>query len=491
MSVRFSRIASLGDAGALRERLAALGLTLPCDDAPLAAATSPLAKPLPIAAQDAGTVLVAPNRFAIQPMEGWDGTADGLPSDLTERRWRSFGRSGAGLIWGGEAVAVDFEGRANPRQLVIDESTAPALGRLRQQLLDEAGGSRPVVGLQLTHSGRWSRPGVAGPRPRVAFRHPLLDLRVGIASDDAVFRDDEVRVLLARFARAAQLAEAAGFDFVDVKHCHGYLLHEFLAARERPGEWGGPTLEARSRLLREVVAAVHAAAPALRVGVRLSLFDRVPHRPAADGARPGRLGPGEAEACPLPYGWGFGVDPWRPTETQWSEPLALVAALPALGVTLLNVTCGSPYYVPHIQRPAAFAPSDGYSPPEDPLVGVVRLLDAARRAKATARDLVVVASGLSYLQEFVPHVAQACVREGWFDAAGLGRMALSYPELPADVLAGRPLARERVCRTFSDCTSAPRAGLVSGCYPLDPFYRERPERAVLEEGKRTPRGPAA
>ena len=94
-----------------------------------------------------------------------------------------------------------------------------------------------------------------------------------------------------------------------------------------------------------------------------------------------------------------------------------------------------------------------------------------------------MSSGYSYLQEFLPHVAQACVREGWFDAVGLGRMVLSYPELPADVLAGRPLARKQICRTFSDCTTAPRNGLVSGCYPLDPFYRERPERERARGGE--------
>jgi len=137
-----------------------------------------------------------------------------------------------------------------------------------------------------------------------------------------------------------------------------------------------------------------------------------------------------------------------------------------------------------VQRPAAFPPSDGYAPPEDPLRGVARLLGAARDLKAAVPEATVVASGWTYLQEFLPHVAQACIRAGWFDAVGLGRMVLSCPELPAEVLAGRAPARARVCRTFSDCTTAPRNGLVSGCYPLDPFYRERPEREVLEARKR-------
>jgi 2,4-dienoyl-CoA reductase-like NADH-dependent reductase (Old Yellow Enzyme family) len=158
--------------------------------------------------------------------------------------------------------------------------------------------------------------------------------------------------------------------------------------------------------------------------------------------------------------------------------------LAGLGVRWINVTAASPYYVPHLQRPALFPPSDGYPPPEDPLVGVGRLLAAARAVKAAVPAVAVVASGLTYLQDFVPHVAQACVREGWFDAVGLGRMALSYPELPADVLAGRPLQRRALCRTFSDCTTAPRRGLVSGCYPLDEFYRTRPERELLEAAKR-------
>ena len=483
MSVRFPRIASLAGAPALRERIAALGVTLPCDDDALAAPASPLASPATIAAPPGALPRVAANRFAVQPMEGWDAQEDGTPSALTLRRWQGFGRSGAGLVWGGEAVAVQRAGRANPRQLVIDETTAPALGRLRRALLAEAPGPPPIVGLQLTHSGRWSRPDAAGLRPRIAFHHPVLDRRTGAVGESAVLTDAEARVLAGDFARAARLAAAEGFDFVDVKHCHGYLLHEFLAARSRTGEFGGAGLDARTRLLREIVAAVRDAAPGLLVGIRLSLFDRVPFRPAPAGASKGRLGPGEPEPCALPYDAGFGVDRDRPTETDWSEPLALVRALPALGVTLINVTAGSPYYVPHVQRPAAFPPSDGYAPPEDPLAGVARLLDAARRAKAAAPELAVVASGLSYLQEFAAHVAQACVRAGWFDFAGLGRMALSYPELPADVLAGRPLARERICRTFSDCTSAPRAGLVSGCYPLDPFYRERPEREALARAK--------
>ena len=484
---QWPRVAALRTPAELRRRCAELAIDLPCDDAPLAAgAGSPLATPLALGTMH-GVARSAANRFVVQPMEGWDGTLDGMPTALTERRWRNFGRSGAALIWGGEAVAIDPRGRANPNQLVIDARTAPALGRLRTALLDEARavGVTPVVGLQLTHSGRWSRPTAAGRAPRIAFRHPILDGRAGVTDGAAVLSDRELDALLERFADAARLARQQGFDFVDVKHCHGYLLHELLAARRRAGAYGGPSLDARTRFLYAALAAVRAAAPGLAIGVRLSAFDLVPHRPSgthAAGAA-GTLGPGVPEEHALPYDLAFGLDPAAPQRIDLAEPIALVRALVEQGVRLINVTAGSPYYVPHVQRPALFPPSDGYAPPEDPLVGVARLLDAARRVKDAVPAAIVVSTGWTYLQEFVPHVAQACVRAGWFDAVGLGRLALSYPELPADVLAGRRLDRKRICRTFSDCTTAPRNGMVSGCYPLDPFYRARPERAALEELK--------
>ncbi len=97
--------------------------------------------------------------------------------------------------------------------------------------------------------------------------------------------------------------------------------------------------------------------------------------------------------------------------------------------------------------------------------------------------MVLVGSAYSYLQEWLPNVGQRVVREGEADFVGLGRMVLSYPELPADVLAGRPLVRKKICRTFSDCTTAPRKGLPSGCYPLDPFYAARPEAERLKAVK--------
>ena len=165
------------------------------------------------------------------------------------------------------------------------------------------------------------------------------------------------------------------------------------------------------------------------------------------------------------------------------EPSKLMDLLEQLGIKLVCTTAGSPYYNPHIQRPAYFPPSDGYQPPEDPLVGVARQIEATAELKRRHPKMVFVGSGYTYLQDWLPHTAQAVVRQGMVDSVGLGRMVLSYPDLPADVLAGTVMTRKRICRTFSDCTTAPRNGIVSGCYPLDPYYKDRPERVLLKQFK--------
>jgi 2,4-dienoyl-CoA reductase-like NADH-dependent reductase (Old Yellow Enzyme family) len=461
------QVRRLADADAFVAHLRDLGVDLPFDAELTGGAGSPLGTPVDVGGRTVG------NRFAVLPMEGWDGTPDGRPTDLVRRRWRRFGESGAKLVWGGEAVAVREDGRANPRQLLLDEAAVGPLEALRRSLVDAHGARHGrtddlVVGLQLTHSGRFAA------EPLLAYRHPVLDRRLA-GRPSRVLTDDELDRLVDDVVAAAGRAQRAGFDFVDVKACHGYLVHELLSAVDRPGRYGGDLL-GRSRFLRSAVEGVRAAAPGLGVGVRLSAYDMVPWRRSAGGG-------GEPEPLEGAYRHAFGGD-GTGLGVDLTEPVELLGLLSDLGVGLVCVSAGSPYYTPHLQRPAFFPPSDGYEAPEDPLVGVARLLDAAARLKTARSELTVVASGLSYLQEWLPHVAQAVVRTGGADLVGLGRSVLSYPDLPADVLAGRPLDRRRLCRTFSDCTTAPRNGLVSGCYPLDAFYKARPERTRLAQVKR-------
>jgi 2,4-dienoyl-CoA reductase-like NADH-dependent reductase (Old Yellow Enzyme family) len=458
---------------------------MPCDDVVGAGPASPLGSSLKAGAFTVG------NRFAIQPMEGWDGTADGKPSENTVRRWRNFGLSGAKLIWGGEAVAVRHDGRANPRQLTMTADNMAGIAQLRETLVAahrEAMGDDKnlVIGLQLTHSGRFCKPNDnTRMEPRILYRHPILDRKFHVAPEHPLFTDGEIRALIDDYVIAAKRAYECGYQFVDLKHCHGYLGHEFLSAKTRDGEFGG-SMENRSRFLRELVAGIRAEVPGLELAVRLSALDLVPFKPDPAQSGPDSLGPGvpdDVSQC-LPYRYGFGVDEADPVKPDLAETRAFLNVVQSLGIHLVNITLGSPYYNPHLTRPALYPPSDGYQPPEDPLVGVMRHLETVRDLKRAFPRLAFMGSGYTYLQEFLPNVAQAVVREGWTDFVGLGRMVLSYPDLPADVLAGRPMQRKRLCRTFSDCTTAPRNGMVSGCYPLDTHYKKSPEMVRLTQVKK-------
>lgn len=479
----FTKIKSLQTPAGFRDHLQRLGLAMPCDAALEAAPSSPLAQPLSIDGLTIG------NRFAVHPMEGWDAETDGRPSDNTRRRWQRFGASGAKLIWGGEAVAVRPDGRANPNQLLLNEHTQRDLGAMREVLVAahrEAMGSDDglVVGLQLTHSGRFCKPNDHHKQePMILYRHPILDRKFKLKPDHPVVSDGEIRRLIDDYVAAAKRAEALGFDFVDLKACHGYLGHEFLSAKTRDGEFGG-SLENRTRFLKEIVAGVRAEAPRLKLGLRLSAIDSVPFRPDPAMSGPEGLGPGTPEEFIAPYRYGFGLDENNPLKIDLTETRAVIALARDLGIRLFNITLGSPYYNPHLTRPALYPPSDGYHPPEDPLIGVMRHLNVVRELKQSFPDVALVGSGYTYLQEFLPHVAQAAVRAGWTDFVGLGRMVLAYPELPADVLSGKGMQRKRLCRTFSDCTTAPRHGLVSGCYPLDGHYKKSAEMVKVNQIKK-------
>ena len=472
------RVAQLRSYAQFKSYCETVGADLPVDEVAAFGAGSPLAQPYRYRNRRLG------NRFAILPMEGWDGTAAGAPSELTRRRWRRFGKSGAKLIWGGEAVAVRHDGRANARQLVINEGTVESLAALRQTLAqaheEEFGGVDDLlVGLQLTHSGRFCRPNSHRLEPIVLYRHPVLDEMFQVDDDSFVMTDTEIESLIEDFGKAAQLTQQAGFDFVDIKHCHGYLGHEFLSAVDRGGAFGG-SFENRTRFLRDTVELVRARAPGLDIGVRLSAVDWIPFRAGAD--RMGEPSPFAGER----YRYAFGSDD-NGTGCELSEPLRFLALLAELDIQLVCITLGSPYYNFHIQRPAAFPPSDGYDLPEDPLVGVARQIKITAELKASFPDLTIIGSGYSYLQDWLPNVAQATVGRGMTDFVGLGRMALSYPELPADLLFGDGLQRKRICRTFSDCTTAPRNGMVSGCYPLDDYYKSSDEYERLMAVKKDAR----
>ena len=463
----YPRMAALKTAEALRTHLQRDGIHLAFDDVLAPPAESPLAAPI-----DVGGVHIG-NRFCVLPMEGWDGTLDGRPSEHTRRRWRRFGESGAKFIWGGEAVAVRHDGRASPNQLMLSAENQADIAALREELVrshrERFGANADgglFIGLQLTHSGRFAKPNASDrPEPLTAGHHPVLDRRV--SGPVPVLSDDDLDRLVEQFVEAAGRAAACGFGFVDVKLCHGYLGHELIGARQRAGRYGG-SLENRLRFPRSIIEGIQATVPDLKIGVRLSAFDLVPYRKRADGV-------GEPEPNPGGLLIGFGLADDGDLSTALEESRQLLAMLERMGVRMICVTGGSPYYCPHAQRPAYFPPADGYRPPEDPLRSVARQIEATALLKAAFPAMTFVGSAYSYLQEWLPNVGQYNVRQGLTDFVGLGRIVLSYPDLPADVLAGRPLRRGDICRTFSDCTTGPRLGLISGCYPLDPHYKAMPQ----------------
>lgn len=505
---KLTRIPSLKTVEDFRRHISSLGLDLPCEEEIAVGNTSPLAQAIDGVTINGKRI---GNRWAIHPMEGWDGTTTGGVTSEMLRRWQRFGESGAKMIYGGEAMAVRPDGRANPNQIIITKENQADVASLRETLV-QAHQTRYgktddlVIGFQLTHSGRFCKPtDKQRMEPRVAFRHPILDRKFNITSDTQVFTDAEIEELVQCYIRAAKIAWDVGADFVDIKHCHGYLLHEFLGAHTRPGKFGG-SFENRTRILRDIIAGIRESGNPIEIGVRLSAFDFVPFKPDPARSQPGKLGPGIPEdfsKC-LPYRYGFGVNAKNPVEYDLTETFQFVDFCAQLGVKILNLSAGSPYYNPHIQRPAAYPPSDGYQPAYDPLIDVARQINVVRLIKehcsrrreeadsATSgksaslprRLPILVGTAYSYLQEYLPHVAQYVVRHGWTDMVGLGRMVLSYPEMLADATTKGVLTPKLICRTFSDCTTAPRNGMKSGCYPLDKHYAGMPESEQLKELKR-------
>lgn len=364
------------------------------------------------------------NALVVQPMEGCDGE-DGAPGEYTYRRYRRFAEGGASLLWA-EAIAVCPEGRANPRQLMLTEKNIDGFKRLTD--IAHENGAKIIA--QLTHSGRWSRP-VDKSAPIRAAYSAVLDEKQGLDRDYPIATDDYLAALPEAFERSTRLAMRAGFDGVDVKACHLYLYSELLGAFDREGKYGG-SYENRTRLLKESVEAAKAAIGSGILASRINIYD-------------GIAGP-----------WGVGEN----LAMDLSEPMRLVKEMENMGVTIMNITMGTPYYNPHVNRPYA---NGGYKPDEEPLVGVKRLLDGADAAQKAAPEALCVATGYSYLGANAPYVAAGRINNGGARLAGFGRMAFAYPDFAKDIIENGRMDASKCCVTCSLCTKIMRAGGVVGC----------------------------
>jgi 2,4-dienoyl-CoA reductase-like NADH-dependent reductase (Old Yellow Enzyme family) len=402
----------------------------------------------------------APNSMAVNPMEGCDGTADGKPGELTLRRYERFARGGAGLLWL-EACAVVHEGRANPRQPYLTESNYDAFAEMTDLIYTSASSEfgtdfRPYTVIQLTHSGRYSRPD-SGPAPIIAARNPYLDKNLG--DDYPVITDGELEALEDKYVEAALMAQRLGYDAVDVKCCHRYLISELLSAFTRDGNYGG-SFENRTRFLLNIVDKIRDRAGAsLGISLRMNAYDSIPY----------------------PYGWGVSQEDVHTPDL--SEPIKLVGMLEKRGVQLVNVSCGNPYYNPHVNRPYDKGP---YTPLFHQLDNVTSLLTIARDIQKAVPGIVLISTGYSWLREFGAHVAAGCLKEGWSTMAGFGRQAFAYPDFAKDILQNGGMDRKKCCLACSNCTDIMRDGGMTGCVPKDPevyapiFKRGREGKAPVD-----------
>ena len=474
------------DVDALRTEIAALGLSIR-----LERKIERLLEPIQIGHKLAG------NRFGIHPMEGCDCTLDGKPSELTIRRWERFGAGGAKLVWG-EATAVLDEAKANSRQLTISDETVSSIASMldltrnvhRQKL---GANEEVIVGMQLTHSGRYSYQ-----KPLIAFRHPVVDRvtlidkkkKIPIPDDYPVVSDDYLERLEDTYVEAAKLAWKIGFDFVDLKQCHTYLLSELLAAKTREGKYGGD-FENRTRFIRNVIGKIRAEiGDDLILASRLNVYDGVAYMEDAQTTI------GVQRDVPTPYPYGFGVDENNPPQEDMTEPIRLVGRLKALGVKLVNVSMGSPYFNPHIGRPFERPPIDGYETPEHPLVGVDRHIRLTGQIQQAFPDLPVVGTGYSWLQRYLVNAGEANVRDGRVSIVAVGRGALAYPDYATDTIEAGEMARRKVCVAVSYCTALmrakanPQGQFAAGCVPRDkiyaPIYKEAAQ--TLAKARPTKKG---
>ncbi len=428
----------------LRGKIAELSLDLEVSDD-----LTPLAQTVTV-----GRVRL-PNRLVVLPMEGCDGTADGAPDELTIRRYRRFAAGGSGLLWL-EATAVVAEGRANPRQLWIHSGNVAAFAELAEvarQAARQAMGPnhQPMLVLQLTHSGRYSKPGRA-PRPIIAHRSKFLDPIHKLGPDYPLITDQELERLEDAYVEAARCAWRAGLEAVDVKACHRYLVSELHASHTRENSRYGGSFENRTRLFRNVVLKIRDAVPGLVVTSRMNVYDA------------------------MAYPYGFGVDKDDAAKPDLSEPIELVRFLKSAGAPLVNVTIGNPYYNPWVNRPFDLPIAGAPSPTESPLEGVARFVGIVRRIQTEFPDLPVVGGGYTWLRHFFPHVAAACVRNGWVSLVGAGRMSFAYPDFAREVVEKGRLDPEKVCVACSACTQIMRDGGRTGCVPRDsavyePIYK--------------------
>ena len=389
-----------------------------------------------------------PNRLVNHPMEGCDCTVEGAPDELTFRRYHRLGAGGAGLIWV-EACAVNNEGRGNARHLYLNRDTLPSLKKLFDNMMETAKESSgedflPYTVLQLTHAGRYSKPYPEATAVVATAANPFLDPFSN--PKRRLITDEELAQLEDKYVETALMAKEIGFDAVDIKSCHRYLISELLSAHTREGHYGG-NFENRVRFLLNIIDKVKAQVD-IDVTCRINAYDAIPY----------------------PYGWGTDENGLPSLD----EPRRLMLLLWERGVRMVNITTGNPYYNPHIGRPADIGP---YTAPEHPIESATRMLRIIRELKTAAPEMAFVGTGFSWFREYGANIAAGCIEQGWMDLAGFGRQSIAYPDFARDIITEGAMLRSKCCITCTKCTELMRFGGQAGCVVKDshvylPLWRE-------------------
>jgi 2,4-dienoyl-CoA reductase-like NADH-dependent reductase (Old Yellow Enzyme family) len=424
----------------LLEKAFALGFELPFSDD-----VSPLFSPASIEG------LYIPNRLVVQPMEGYDSDADGFPSTLTKRRYLRYAGGGSGIIWY-EAVSVSADGRSNPHQLWINKNNSALFASLNDEVRKVANKLKisPLLVIQITHSGRYSKPD-GKPRPLVAALNKILDKGIPY-----VLTDDDLKKIQDQYVIAARLAANSGFDAIDIKACHGYLIIELLSARSRRKSiYGGEDPADRFRFMLETIRRIKAEVPGKIITTRLNISDL--------------------------YQGGFGVD--KDNRPDFSEPLLLVEELRAMGIKLINISMGSPYFNPHVTRPYD-NPLPGQPVPEEhPLEGVNKMIEGTSLFQKRFPDIFFIGSAYSYLRQFAPNVGAAVLKNGEASFIGLGRSSFAYPSLPLDLIKYGKADPSKTCITCSGCTRLIRNQRPGGCVIRDRKIYGNELKKLIADGK--------
>ncbi len=391
------------------------------------------------------------NRMGIAPMEGADSLEDGSPSDYTIRRYVNEAIGGSALIWF-EAISIVPEGRSSKTQLLLTEENVESYNLLNEKIKEagrKANGFEPYLIMQANHSGRYSNPDNR-PAPMIAYRHPQLE-QYRAADDSCIVTDDYLKSLEESFGKAALLAKKAGFDAVDIKSCHGYLLAELLSAYDRPGQYGG-NYENRTRLLKNGIKAAKVWEDEnFQVTCRLGIYDG------------------------YEYPWGFGVSEGSGLKPDLKEPIRLVKELYGnCGIQMMNLTMGNPYATTHVTRPFDMGK---YEPEEHPFTGIGRMIAGIGEVKKAVPEMVIFGSAPTYLRQFADLYTAGAVEEGFCDGMLFGRMAFADPDYANEIIKNGRIDPKRVCMTCGKCGDLIRAHKPTGCVIRDPktfmpFYKE-------------------